>query len=132
MPAGAVLFPPRLARPRGPHDGGDWRARRAKKPPRLRALRQGPGFSPGLGRSGRAGCLAGIDQVAQLLGGLEVRNLLGRDLHALASFGIAPDAWIALANAERAESANLDLVSALQCANDGAKDGFNDHFAVAA
>src|SRR6202012_2644345 len=83
-------------------------------------------------RSGFGCCLAWIHQVAQLLGRLEVGHFLGRDFHALAGLGIAADARIALTNAERTESANLDLVAALQCANHGGEHGFDNYFPVVA
>jgi hypothetical protein len=56
----------------------------------------------------------GVDQVAEFLGGLEVGDALGGDFDALAGFGVAPDAGVALADAEGAKAANFDLVSALQ------------------
>jgi hypothetical protein len=58
---------------------------------------------------------ARVDEVAKLFGWFEVRHAFGGDLNTLASFRVAANAGIALANAEGAESADLDFVTALQC-----------------
>jgi len=50
-------------------------------------------------RSGGLGFVR-VYQVAELLGGLEVGDALGGDFYALSGFGVAPDAGVALADAE--------------------------------
>ena len=77
-------------------------------------------------------CFAGVDEIAQLLGGLEVGHALGGDFDAFAGLGVAADARIALPDAEGAEAADLDLVAALQGGDDGFEDGLDDYFAIAA
>jgi len=75
---------------------------------------------------------AGIDEVAQLFAGFEVRNLLGWDFDLCASLRIASDAWLALANAEAAEATNLDLVAGAEGSDDGIEDGLDNRLTVAA
>ena len=110
-----VLFAPELAGPRGAHDERDRNRARLSR-------RSGGGF----------GGFLGVDQVAKLFGRLEVRHTLGGDFHLLAGFGVPPDARIALANAEGAEAADLDLVAALERPDHGVEDGLDDDLAVAA
>jgi CubicO group peptidase (beta-lactamase class C family) len=71
-----------------------------------------------------------VDQILQFLAGLEERDLLGRHFHALTGLRVAADARLALAGAEAAKAANLDLVAGAQGAHHAVKDRFHDHFAV--
>src|SRR5580704_13814496 len=73
-----------------------------------------------------------IHQILQFLARLEERNLLGGDFHAIAGLGIAADARLALAGAETAEAADLDLVAHPERAHDAVENGFYDHFTVLA
>src|SRR5438105_3477573 len=52
-----------------------------------------------------------VDQLLQFFPRLEVRNLLGRHFHFLAGLGVAAGARFAAAEAEAAESAQLDFLS---------------------
>ena len=63
--------------------------------------------------------LRGIDEVAQLLAGLEVRYALGRHLDLGPGFRIAPDTRLALPNPKGAEAPDFYLVALLQRADDG-------------
>src|ERR1700761_4389374 len=87
----------------------------------------------GTGRSSPSGSssFVWVDQIAQLLGGLEVGNAFCRDFDAIAGFGIAADAGIALPDTEGAKAANLNLVSRLQGGDHGVEDGLDNHFPVA-
>src|SRR5579863_1553131 len=73
-----------------------------------------------------------VHQVAKLFGWLEIRNSLGRDFHPLAGLGVAANAGIALADAERAETANLDLVALVQCPDHRLKNCLHNDFAITA
>src|ERR1035437_3228935 len=81
--------------------------------------------------SGGAHGFLGVHQVAQLLGRLEVGHLLRRNLDALAALGVASNARIALADAERPKAANLNLVAALERADHRVEDRLDNHLAVA-
>src|SRR6267378_1023290 len=52
----------------------------------------------------------GVDQLLELLAGLEVRDPLGGDVDLVARLRISPLTRAALADAEAAETAELDLV----------------------
>ena len=79
-------------------------------------------------------CLGGgrIHEVAQFLAGLEIWHPFRRYLHFGTGLGISTRSRFALADAEAAEAADLDLVAGLQGADDRFEDGLNNHFAVAA
>jgi len=53
----------------------------------------------------------GVDQILQLLAGLEVRDLLSRNFDPVTGLGITSDAGLALAGAEAAKAAYLNLVT---------------------
>src|SRR6201994_2390512 len=74
----------------------------------------------------------GVDQVAQLFAGLEVRDALGGDFDLVAGLGIAAGAGLALTDTEAAKAADLDLVAGLQCLNDGVNSCVDTDLAVAA
>src|ERR1017187_3757101 len=76
-------------------------------------------------RSGGGGGRA-VDHVFQFLAGLEIRDLLGGHFHARAGLRVAADTRLGLAGAETAESADLDLVTAAQKANDAVENGLHD------
>src|ERR1017187_2664203 len=86
---------------------------------------------------GSKGCGGGrrdiaVDHVLQFLAGLEEGNLLGRNLDAVASLGIASDAWFALPGAEAAKAANFNLVTRAQGAHHALKDSLDNDLAVLA
>ena len=82
----------------------------------------------GLGR----GMLFGgvVDHVLQLLAGLEERDLLSGNFYAVAGLGVPSYARFALAGAEAAEAADLDLVAGAQRAHDALEDGLDDDLTV--
>ena len=71
-----------------------------------------------------------IYQVLQFLTRFEEGNLLRGDIHAIAGFGVASHPRLALAGAETAKAANLNLVPGAQGADDAVKDGLYDHLAI--
>jgi len=71
-----------------------------------------------------------VDDVLQLLAGLEERDLLRRHFDAVAGLGIAADASFALTRAEAAESAYLDFVAGAQRTNNTVENGFDDDLRV--
>src|SRR5512146_1391700 len=71
-----------------------------------------------------------VDDVLQLLAGLEERNLLGRDFDAVAGLRIPPDSGFALSRAETAEAADLDLVARPQRSNYTVENRFDDDLGV--
>ena len=73
-----------------------------------------------------------IDQVFQFLAGLEVWDLLGWNFNPRPRFGVAAHARAALARAEAAKAANLNLVTGPQGADYAVKDGFHNDLAVLA
>ena len=83
------------------YDGGRFQLKKHR--PASGMLRQGRGVAIQFVQCARvlgAAGFAGVDQVAEFLGGLEVGDALGGDVDALAGFGVAANAGIALANAE--------------------------------
>src|SRR5271157_4228489 len=83
-------------------------------------------------RTGRRGRGGAIHHVLQFLAGLEVRNLLGGHFDAGAGLGIAANAGLALARAETAESANLDLIAGPEGTDDAVENGLHDDFRLLA
>src|SRR5262249_50714914 len=86
------------------------------------SYRQGANRTSGIGRT----CRLAVDQLLQFLAGLEVRDLLRGhgDLHS--GLRVATHPGAALAQAERSESPQLDLLTVLQGANDGVEDRVHD------
>src|ERR1700693_1916 len=78
------------------------------------------------------GCraVAFVDQILQFLARLEKRNFLRGYFHALPGLGVAADPGLALAGAEAAKAANLDLVAGSQRAHHAVKNGLYDHFTI--
>src|SRR5260370_21447453 len=81
------------------------------------------GVERGAGWSGRHGArryvpshgdLIVIDQILQLLAGLEIGNAFGGNFHPRAGFGVAADSRLPLARPEAAESADFNLVATPQ------------------
>src|SRR6185436_7534963 len=64
-----------------------------------------------------------IDQLFQLFPRLEVRHLLRRHVHLVASFRVPPLARLALPEPETAEPPQLDLLAAVQRLDDAAEHG---------
>src|SRR5260370_5974610 len=71
----------------------------------------------GFRRSGCRGWVIVVDHVLEFLAGLEIGDLFGRDLNAGAGLGVASHAGLALAGAEAAKAADLDLVARAQGAD---------------
>src|SRR3989442_5166966 len=95
------------------------------------AKRSGLGAGRGDGRRRRFGRLRrAVDQLLQLLSGLEVRDSLGRDVHLVSGLGIAPLAGPALPDAEASEAAQLDLLVLAQGVDDRVEDRVHDDFGV--
>src|SRR5579884_1054470 len=95
----------------------------------MRGERSGGG---GFARGGGFGCgghscgFRAVDEILELLAGLEERNFLRRHFHFGASLWIAAHPPAPLPRAEAPKSANLDLVALLQSVNDALEDGFDD------
>src|SRR5689334_656310 len=71
-----------------------------------------------------------VDQLLQLLARLEVRHLLRRHVDLVAGLRIASFPRLALAQAETAESPQLDFLTAVQRLDDAPEDGVDDHLGV--
>ena len=95
---------------------------------RRSALRLGCAFRGGL--HARVLFHGTVDHVLQFFAGLEERNLLGGNVHAVPGLGIAADAGFTLARAEAAESPNLDLIASAQRAHHALEDGLYNDLAV--
>ena len=67
-----------------------------------------------------------VEQGLQLLAHLEVRDLLGRDVHLLARLRVAALARGAVAEAEAAEAPDLDLLAALERGDDAPEGRLDD------
>src|SRR6266849_1602669 len=79
-----------------------------------------------LAARGRGLGFRAIHKIYQLFAGLEEGNFLGRHFDLLAGFRIAADASAALARAEAAEPADLDLLALLEGTNDAIENRFDD------
>src|SRR5258706_8060665 len=75
---------------------------------------------------------ATVDELPELLAGLEVRDLLRRHHHAGPRLGVPAGTAVAPADAEAPEAPQLDLVALLQGVDDGGEDGFHDDLGVLA
>src|SRR2546426_2496219 len=87
------------------------------------------------GRGDRRRCRFGrlrraVDQLLQLLSGLEVRDSLRRDVHLVPGLGIATLAGPALPDAEAPEAAQFDLLVLAQGLDDRVEDRVHDDFGV--
>src|SRR6266849_8603451 len=67
-----------------------------------------------------------VDELFQLLAGLEVRDFLRRYFDLLTGLGIAPGARFAAAKTEASESAQLDLLSGEERLHDGVEHDVDD------
>src|ERR687898_2228956 len=59
-----------------------------------------------------------VNQLLELLARLEVRNLLRRHVHLVARLRVAPLPWLAPPQPKAAESAQFDLLAAMQRVDD--------------
>src|ERR1700675_1057949 len=84
------------------------------------------GSRRGRGCSRRGFCFRAVHKILELFAGLEEGNLLWRDFDFFTRFRIAANTAAALARAEAAEAANLDLVAVLQGLDDAVENGFDD------
>jgi len=73
---------------------------------------------------------AGVYQVAEFFAGFEEGDAFCGDVDFGAGLGVAADAGFALAGAEAAEAADLDLVVGFESADDGFKHCVDDDLAV--
>src|SRR5580765_5712590 len=71
-----------------------------------------------------------IDQILQLLAGLEERNLLRGHVHAITGLRITPDTRLALTRSETPKAADFNLVAGAQRAHHAVKNRLHDYFAV--
>src|SRR6185369_14071602 len=78
------------------------------------------------------GCLLRlpVDEILQFLAGLEIRNLLRRNVHLVTGFRVAALAGLALAKAEAAKTAEFDLLAAMQRVDDALEHRVDDDFGV--
>ena len=91
--------------------------------------RTGLRFDAGLLGQRRHGlCRLPVDQLLQLLAGLEVGDALGRHVHSVAGPGVAAAARLAAPETETAEAAEFDLLALLQRRHDVAEHGVDDDF----
>src|SRR5579863_6311535 len=93
-----------------------------ERPARHRGLSAGCRFA--------AGCVVVIDQVLQLLAGLEVGDALGGHFHSRAGFGIAADARLPLARAETSKPAYFDFVPTAQGLDDTIEDCLDNNLRI--
>jgi len=73
---------------------------------------------------------AGVYEVAEFFAGFEEGDAFGGDVDFGAGLGVAADAGFALAGAEAAEAADLDLVVGFERADDGFEHCVDDDLAV--
>src|SRR6185295_9654841 len=109
---------------RGDHHGGH---RGAKAKALRRRGRRGFGlrhFKPSCG--GTRGSSLVVEQLAQLLARLEIRDALGRHVDLVARLGIAPGPGAAVADPEAAEAAQLDLLARLEGEHDAVEHLVDD------
>src|SRR5690242_15193291 len=71
-----------------------------------------------------------VDEVLQFLARLEIGDALGRHVHLVAGLRVAALAGLALAKAETAEAAQLDLLTAFESLDDALEHGVDDHLTV--
>src|SRR4029079_13770325 len=71
-----------------------------------------------------------VQQFLQLLARLEVRHFLRRHVALVARLRVAPLARLALAQAETAEPAQLDLLAAMKRVDDALEERVDDDFRV--
>src|SRR5687768_573309 len=82
-------------------------------------------------RGGRRRCRyvrVAVDQLLQLLARLEVGDLLRRHVHLVPRLRVAALARLPAAQPEAAESAQLDLLAAMQRVDDALEDRVDDDF----
>src|SRR5712664_1799503 len=84
------------------------------------------------GRYGGPGTVGGVDEILQLLAGLEERNLFGGHFHLLPRFRVAAHAPAALPRPKAPKSANLDFLALLQRTNNALENGFDNGFRLLA
>src|SRR6478736_6527141 len=82
------------------------------------------------GRRGRCLVRFAVDEILQFLAGLEVRNLLRRNVDLVTGLGVAALAGLALAKAEAAKTAEFDLLPAMQRVDDALEHRVDDDFGV--
>jgi len=82
--------------------------------------------------SGRLCASTGIHQVFEFFAGLEEWNLFGWDFDAVSRLRIATDPGIALAGAEAAKAANLNLVADTKRSDDAVEDCLDNYFTILA
>src|SRR5262245_30343255 len=101
---------------------GSWFGRRTPNPERRGSARHSVGRNRSLARrrGGRRSFF--VDELLELLAGLEVRHLLRRHIHLVAGFRVAALPRLTLAQPETAEAAQLDLLAAVQRLDDAAED----------
>ena len=85
----------------------------------------------GVDGSGTIAGLWRVDRVAEFLAGLEEGDALCRDVDLFSRLGVTPDPGVALASSEATETADFDLVSGLECTDDGLEEGVDDDLPVA-
>src|SRR5215472_1789842 len=86
-----------------------------------------------IGRRGFfGGCRRVVYHVLKFFAGFEVGNLLSGHFDAGASFWIASNSRLALARAEAAKSADLNLVAATEGLHDAVEDGLDDDLGLLA
>src|SRR5258708_20970110 len=71
-----------------------------------------------------------VDEILQLLAGVEIGDPFGWDLDAGTGFRIPSHAWLPLAGAETAEAANLDLVAIAKTPHDAVEDGLHYNLGI--
>src|SRR5258706_2593389 len=75
-------------------------------------------------------CPTIVHQIFQFLAGFEERDFLCRNFHPVTRLRISAHARLALARAETAEPAYLDLIAHSQRAYYAVKDRIHNHFAI--
>jgi hypothetical protein len=84
----------------------------------------------GVGLGGRLHA-RGVDGISELFGWLKEGNSFRWYIDLLPSFGVTACACVPLSRSKAAESANLNFVTGFKCADNGFKEGIDDHFAIA-
>src|ERR1700753_3761123 len=69
-----------------------------------------------------------VHHIFEFLAGLEEGDFLGGDFYSVAGFGVAANAGLALAGAEAAKPADLDLVSGPQGTHHTFEDSLHNYF----
>jgi len=73
----------------------------------------------------------GVNGISEFFGGLKEGNSFRRYIDLIPGLGVTACACVPLSRSKAAESANLNFVTGFKCADNGFKEGIDDHLTVA-